>query len=80
MSAAPVPTPTPTPSTSDAPLKNEKGAAAASLDEDAGASRQLKLNSKDGKGYTVERKHAFISNLIKTGSLLLTYIHISVCI
>jgi len=27
----------------------------------------LKLNSKDGKSYTVERKHAFISNLIKTG-------------
>jgi len=37
------------------------------LDDDAGGSKQLKLNSKDGKAFPVERKHAFISNLIKTG-------------
>jgi len=37
------------------------------LDDDSSSSKQLKLNSKDGKSYPVERKHAFISNLIKTG-------------
>jgi len=37
------------------------------LDDDASGSKQLKLNSKDGKAFPVERKHAFISNLIKTG-------------
>jgi S-phase kinase-associated protein 1 len=42
-------------------------AAVKGLDDDSSSSKQLKLNSKDGKSYPVERKHAFISNLIKTG-------------
>jgi len=64
------PAPTPTPA---APATGEKKEAAAAapavkgLDDDTGPTRMLKLNSKDGKSYTVERKHAFISNLIKTG-------------
>jgi S-phase kinase-associated protein 1 len=53
---APAPTPAPA-----------AAAAVKGLDDDAGASKQLKLNSKDGKGFPVDRKHAFISNLIKTG-------------
>jgi len=50
--------------------KKEAAASAApvkGLDDDTGPTRMLKLNSKDNKAYTVERKHAFISNLIKTG-------------
>jgi len=66
-SAAPAPAPTATPASGE---KKEAAAAAPAvkgLDEDTGPTRMLKLNSKDGKSYTVERKHAFISNLIKTG-------------
>jgi S-phase kinase-associated protein 1 len=65
-SAAPAPTATP----ASGGEKKEAAAAAApvkGLDDDTGPTRMLKLNSKDGKSYTVERKHAFISNLIKTG-------------
>jgi S-phase kinase-associated protein 1 len=36
------------------------------LDDDAGSSKPLKLSSKDKKEFTVERKHAFISTLVKT--------------
>jgi S-phase kinase-associated protein 1 len=54
-----------------ADTKKEAGVAAGAtvkgLDDDASGSKQLKLNSKDGKAFPVERKHAFISNLIKTG-------------
>jgi len=36
------------------------------LDDDKDASKPLKLTSKDKKEFTVERKQAFISNLVKT--------------
>jgi len=36
------------------------------LDDDKDAGKPLKLTSKDKKEFTVERKHAFISTLVKT--------------
>jgi len=36
------------------------------LDDDKDAGKPLKLSSKDKKDFTVERKHAFISTLVKT--------------
>lgn len=39
---------------------------ARSLDDDASSGKPLKLTSKDKKEFTVERKHAFVSTLVKT--------------
>lgn len=36
------------------------------LDDDKDSGKPLKLASKDKKEFTVERKHAFISTLVKT--------------
>lgn len=36
------------------------------MDDDASSGKPLKLSSKDKKEFTVERKHAFISTLVKT--------------
>jgi len=44
-----------------APPKAVKG-----LDDDKDSSKPLKLSSKDKKEFIVERKHAFISTLVKT--------------
>jgi len=51
------------------PAKPADGAAkpvVKGLDEDKDAGKPLKLTSKDKKEFTVERKHAFISTLVKT--------------
>jgi len=42
-----------------------KGSEALSLDDDA-SSGTIKLTSKDGREFTVQKKYAFISNLVKT--------------
>jgi hypothetical protein len=43
------------------PKKDVKG-----LDDDKDSGKPLKLTSKDKKEFMVERKHAFISTLVKT--------------
>jgi S-phase kinase-associated protein 1 len=50
------------------PKKDDKKDAGAikGLDDDSSSSKPLKLSSKDKKEFTVERKHAFISTLVKT--------------
>jgi len=55
---------TPAATTKDAkpdPKKDVKG-----LDDDKDSGKPLKLTSKDKKEFVVERKHAFISTLVKT--------------
>jgi len=54
------------PKKDDAPKKDEKAAAIKGLDDDKDSGKPLKLSSKDKKDFTVERKHAFISTLVKT--------------
>jgi len=50
------------------PKKDDKKDAGAikGLDDDVSSGKPLKLTSKDKKEFTVERKHAFISTLVKT--------------
>lgn len=54
------------PKKDDAPKKDEKAAAIKGLDDDKDAGKPLKLSSKDKKEFIVERKHSFISTLVKT--------------
>jgi len=53
------------PKKEDAPKKDAK-ADIKGLDDDKDSGKPLKLSSKDKKDFTVERKHAFISTLVKT--------------
>lgn len=53
------------PKKGDAPRKDAK-ADIKGLDDDKDSGKPLKLQSKDKKDFTVERKHAFISTLVKT--------------
>jgi len=46
-------------------VKKDAGAVKG-LDDSKDSSKPLKLSSKDGKSFTVERKQAFISTLVKT--------------
>jgi hypothetical protein len=46
------------------PAKSDAGVKG--LDDDAASSKPLKLTSKDKKEFVVERKHAFVSTLVKT--------------
>ena len=46
--------------------KKDAGAIKGLADDDANSSKKLKLSSKDKKEFTVERKHGFVSSLVKT--------------